>query len=146
MDLQEDLSRKNLTLNKDSFRRIRSNSNIKNCGIFRKMLWRYFEVTVDIWYLQELCIGKARNCDTAQTRTACVWVRKISEHLAPGLVEVKQKRLIKKKIRFSWSRQRKKSKEAYLAFYEVKFWHSPILHYAFSSWIEKTMTNTIHCY
>ena len=27
----------------------------------------------------------------------------------------------------------------------VKFPHSPILHYAFSSWIEKTMTKTIHC-
>ena len=26
----------------------------------------------------------------------------------------------------------------------VKFPHSPILHYAFSSWIEKTMTKTIH--
>ena len=26
-----------------------------------------------------------------------------------------------------------------------KFPHSPILHYAFSSWIEKTMTKTIHC-
>ena len=29
---------------------------------------------------------------------------------------------------------------------EVKFPHSPILHYAFSSWIEKTMTKTIHCH
>ena len=28
----------------------------------------------------------------------------------------------------------------------VKFPHSPILHYAFSSWIEKTMTKTIHCH
>ena len=28
----------------------------------------------------------------------------------------------------------------------VKFPHSPILHYAFSSWIEKTMTITIHCH
>ena len=27
----------------------------------------------------------------------------------------------------------------------VKFPHSPILHYAFSSWIEKTTTKTIHC-
>ena len=27
----------------------------------------------------------------------------------------------------------------------VKFPHRPILHYAFSSWIEKTMTKTIHC-
>ena len=26
----------------------------------------------------------------------------------------------------------------------VKFPHSPILHYAFSSWTEKTMTKTIH--
>ena len=26
----------------------------------------------------------------------------------------------------------------------VKFAHSPILHYAFSSWIEKTMKKTIH--
>ena len=26
----------------------------------------------------------------------------------------------------------------------VKFPHSPILHYAFSSWIEKTVTKTIH--
>ena len=32
--------------------------------------------------------------------------------------------------------------------YCVKFPHSPmpILHYAFSSWIEKTMTKTIHCH
>ena len=29
---------------------------------------------------------------------------------------------------------------------EVKFPHSPILNYAFSSWIEKTMTKTIHCH
>ena len=29
--------------------------------------------------------------------------------------------------------------------YRVKFPHSPILHYAFSSWIEKAMTKTIHC-
>ena len=28
----------------------------------------------------------------------------------------------------------------------VKFPHSPILHYAFSSWIEKTMTKTIDCH
>ena len=28
----------------------------------------------------------------------------------------------------------------------VKFPHSPILHYAFSSLIEKTMTKTIHCH
>ena len=28
----------------------------------------------------------------------------------------------------------------------VKFRHSPILHYAFSSWIEKAMTKTIHCH
>ena len=28
----------------------------------------------------------------------------------------------------------------------VKFPHSPVLHYAFSSWIEKTMTKTIHCH
>ena len=28
----------------------------------------------------------------------------------------------------------------------VKFPHSPILHYAFSSWIEKTTTKTIHCH
>ena len=28
----------------------------------------------------------------------------------------------------------------------VKFPHSPILHYAFSSWIEKTTTKTIHCF
>ena len=28
----------------------------------------------------------------------------------------------------------------------VKFLHSPILHSAFSSWIEKTMTKTIHCH
>ena len=28
----------------------------------------------------------------------------------------------------------------------VKFPHSPILHCAFSSWIEKTMTKTIHCH
>ena len=28
----------------------------------------------------------------------------------------------------------------------VKFQHSPILYYAFSSWIEKTMTKTIHCH
>ena len=28
----------------------------------------------------------------------------------------------------------------------VKFPHSPILYFAFSSWIEKTMTKTIHCY
>ena len=27
----------------------------------------------------------------------------------------------------------------------VKFTHSPILHYVFSSWTEKTMTKTIHC-
>ena len=27
----------------------------------------------------------------------------------------------------------------------VKFPHSPILHYALSSWIEKTTTKTIHC-
>ena len=26
----------------------------------------------------------------------------------------------------------------------IKFAHSPILHYAFSSWIEKTMKKTIH--
>ena len=26
----------------------------------------------------------------------------------------------------------------------VKFAHSPILHYTFSSWIEKTMKKTIH--
>ena len=26
----------------------------------------------------------------------------------------------------------------------VKFPHSPILHYVFSSWIEKTMTKTVH--
>ena len=29
---------------------------------------------------------------------------------------------------------------------KVKFPHSPILHYAISSWIEKTMTKTIHCH
>ena len=29
-------------------------------------------------------------------------------------------------------------------FLKVKFLHNPILHYAFSSWIEKTMTKTIH--
>ena len=28
----------------------------------------------------------------------------------------------------------------------VKFPHSPILHYAFSSWTEKTMTKTIDCH
>ena len=28
----------------------------------------------------------------------------------------------------------------------VKFPHSLILHYAFSSWIEKTMTKTVHCH
>ena len=28
----------------------------------------------------------------------------------------------------------------------LKFPHSPILHYAFSSWIEKTMTKTIECH
>ena len=28
---------------------------------------------------------------------------------------------------------------------KVKFPHSPILHYTFSYWIEKTMTKTIHC-
>ena len=28
----------------------------------------------------------------------------------------------------------------------VKFPHSPILHYTFSSWTEKTMTKTIHCH
>ena len=28
----------------------------------------------------------------------------------------------------------------------VKFPYSPILHYAFSSWIEKTMTKTIDCH
>ena len=28
----------------------------------------------------------------------------------------------------------------------VKFPHSPILHYPFSSWIEKTVTKTIHCH
>ena len=28
----------------------------------------------------------------------------------------------------------------------VKFLHSPILHYAFSSWIEETMKKTIHCH
>ena len=28
----------------------------------------------------------------------------------------------------------------------VKFPHNPILHYAFSSWIEKTMTKTIDCH
>ena len=28
----------------------------------------------------------------------------------------------------------------------VKFPHSPILHYASSSWIEKTRTKTIHCH
>ena len=27
---------------------------------------------------------------------------------------------------------------------EIKFPHSPNLHYAFSSWIEKTITKTIH--
>ena len=30
--------------------------------------------------------------------------------------------------------------------HSVKFPHSPILHYAFSSWIEKTMTKTIYCF
>ena len=30
--------------------------------------------------------------------------------------------------------------------YAVKFPHSPILHYAFSSWLEKIMTKTIHCH
>ena len=30
--------------------------------------------------------------------------------------------------------------------YWVKFLHRPILHYAFSSWIEKTMTKTMHCH
>ena len=30
--------------------------------------------------------------------------------------------------------------------HSVKFPHSPIPHYAFSSWIEKTMTKTIHCH
>ena len=29
---------------------------------------------------------------------------------------------------------------------KVKFPHNPILHYAFSSWIEKTKTKTIDCY
>ena len=29
---------------------------------------------------------------------------------------------------------------------EVKFPHSPILNYAFSSWIEQTMTKTIYCH
>ena len=29
--------------------------------------------------------------------------------------------------------------------FRVKFPHSTILHYAFSSWIEKTMTKKIHC-
>ena len=28
----------------------------------------------------------------------------------------------------------------------IKFPHSPILHYAFSSWVEKTMTKTIRCH
>ena len=32
----------------------------------------------------------------------------------------------------------------YLNKFAVKFPHNPILHYAFSSWIEKTMTKTIH--
>ena len=31
-------------------------------------------------------------------------------------------------------------------FHAEKFPHSPILHYVFSSWIEKTMTKTIHCH
>ena len=30
--------------------------------------------------------------------------------------------------------------------FSVKFPHSPLLHYAFSSRIEKTMTKTIHCH
>ena len=30
--------------------------------------------------------------------------------------------------------------------FRVKFPHSTILHYAFSSWIEKTMTKKIHCH
>ena len=33
-----------------------------------------------------------------------------------------------------------------LSHVRVKFPHSPILHYAFSSWIEKTMTKTIDCH
>ena len=31
-------------------------------------------------------------------------------------------------------------------FWSVKFPHSPILHYAFSSWIEKLMTKTVDCH
>ena len=33
-----------------------------------------------------------------------------------------------------------------LIVFTVKFPHGPILHYAFSSWIEITMTKTIHCH
>ena len=33
-----------------------------------------------------------------------------------------------------------------ISFMSVKFPHSPILHYVFSSWIEKTVKKTIHCH
>ena len=33
-----------------------------------------------------------------------------------------------------------------ISFISVKFPHSPILHYVFSSWIEKTIKKTIHCH
>ena len=36
--------------------------------------------------------------------------------------------------------------DADVAEYLVKFPHNPILNYVFSSWIEKTMSKTIHCH
>ena len=55
--------------------------------------------------------------------------------------------LLKKKLRIKvlpigleWNKCSRVTTSAHL----VKFPHSPILHYAFSSWTEKTMTKTMH--
>ena len=47
-------------------------------------------------------------------------------------------------MRYALGHTQNEQNASHLRRASVKFPHSPILHYAFSSWIEKTMNKTIH--